>query len=79
MPYFVFQLKKDARDYVQDLNLLDQFENYKDAKQMARSKREELDVDQPGEVKIMFADSQEFAEKKLMERREAPILREWEK
>ena len=79
MPYFVFQLKKDSRDHVQDLNLLDQFENYKEAKQLARNKREELDVDQPGEIKIMFADSLEFAEKKLMEHREAPILREWEK
>jgi hypothetical protein len=30
-------------------------------------------------VKVMFADSELEAEEKLMEKREAPILREWEK
>lgn len=79
MPYFIFQVEKDSRNLVRELKLIDQFESYKDAKNLARNKREELDVDQPDEIKIMFADSQEFAEKKLMENRDAPILREWEK
>ena len=79
MPYFVFQIKKDSRENVQELTLLDQFENYKEAKIMTRNKRKELNVEQPGEIKIMFADNQEYAEKKLTENREAPILREWEK
>lgn len=79
MPYFVFQIKKDSREHVQELTLLDQFENYKEAKTLARDKRTELKVEQPGEIKIMFADDQGYAEKKLTENREAPILREWEK
>lgn len=79
MPYFVFQIEKDARDHVEELILLDQFEHYKDAKNLARSKRAELQVDEPSKIKIMFADSLEYAEKKLTESREAPILREWEK
>ncbi len=79
MPYFVFHIEKDSRDHVQELTLLEQFENYKDAKNLARSKRAEMQVDEPGKIKIMFADTQEYAEKKLSESREAPILREWEK
>lgn len=79
MPYFVFHVEKDSRDHVQELTLLDQFEHYKEAKTLARNKRSELQVDQPGNIKIMFADNQEYAEKKLLETREAPILREWEK
>lgn len=79
MPYFVFELNKNSLGQVKDLNLLDQFETYKEAKNLARDKRKELNVKQPGDIKIMFAESQEFAEKKLMEHREAPILREWEK
>ena len=79
MPYFVFQLDKNSLGQVKDLSLLDQFENYKEAKHLAKSKREELNVKQPDDIKIMFADSLEIAEKKLMEHREAPILREWEK
>ena len=79
MPYFVFHIEKDSRGHVDQLTLLDQFENYKEAKNLARSKRAEMQVDEPGKVKIMFADTQEFAEKKLSENREAPILREWEK
>ena len=79
MPYFVFQIEKDSRNQIDELILLDQFEHYKDAKNLARSKRSELKVEEPGKIKIMFADSQEYAEKKLTESREAPILREWEK
>ena len=79
MPYFVFQIEKDARNHVQNLTLLNQFENYKDAKTLARTKRAEMQLDEPGKIKIMFADNQEIAEKKLSESRDAPILREWEK
>ncbi len=79
MPYFVYHLERDSRDQVKELNLLDQFDGYKEAKNLARSKRVELEVAQPGDIKIMFADSQELAEKKLTEHRDAPILREWEK
>jgi hypothetical protein len=31
------------------------------------------------QIKVMFADTELEAEEKLMEKREAPILREWEK
>ena len=79
MPYYVYRLHRDSRDFVKDLDLLDQFESYKDAKELARNKRIELEVKQPRDIKIMFADTQDYAEKKLMEHRDAPILREWEK
>ena len=79
MPYFVFQITKGTDARVRDVQLLDQFEQYKQAKVFAREQRIALDVKNPGDVKIMFADDQEFAEQKLMEQRNAPILREWEK
>ena len=31
------------------------------------------------DIKIMFADHEDMAEAKLIENRDAPILREWEK
>ena len=79
MPYYVFHLKKDSSAKVQEVTLLDQFQSYKGARILARSKRVELNVDQPGNVKIMFAEAEDIAEKKVREHRDAPILREWEK
>ena len=79
MPYFVFHIEKNSRDQLEELTLLNQFESYKDAKNLAREKRAEMQLDEPSKIKIMFADSLEYAEKKLSESRDAPILREWEK
>ena len=79
MPYFIFHLEKGTNGVVRDAELLDQFEEYKQAKNFAREKRSELDVKDAGEVKIMFEDNQDLAKQKVMQNRDAPILREWEK
>ncbi len=79
MPYFVFHLEKGTNGVVRNAELKDQFDEYKDAKQYARKLREELNVKNVSDVKIMFADDSEYAESKLTENRDAPILREWEK
>lgn len=79
MPYFIFHLEKGTNGTVRNAELKDQFDEYKDAKQCARKLRDELKVKDASDIKIMFADSEEYAESKLTENRDAPILREWEK
>ena len=79
MPYFIYQLQKNNLAQIKDVELITQFDDYKEAKNFARDKRAELELKDPGDIKIMFADNEELAEKKLLENRDAPILREWEK
>lgn len=76
MPYFVFHLVRDGRMRLDEINLVDQFDAYKEAKQFARVQRE---LDAGKEIKIMFEEDASMAESKLAEQRDAPILREWEK
>jgi len=76
MPYFVFHLVRDGRMRLDEINLVDQFDAYKEAKQFAPAQRE---LDTGKEIKIMFEEDASMAESKLAEQRDAPILREWEK
>ena len=76
MPYFVFHLVRDGRMRLDEINLVDQFDAYKEAKQFAHAQRE---LDTGKEIKIMFEEDASMAESKLAEQRDAPILREWEK
>ena len=76
MPYIVFHLVRDGRMRLDEINLVDQFDAYKEAKQFARAQRE---LDAGKEIKIMFEENAAMAESKLAEQRDAPILREWEK
>ena len=76
MPYFVFHLVRDGRMRLDEINLVDQFDAYKEAKQFARAQRE---LDTGKEIKIMLEEDESMAESKLAEQRDAAILREWEK
>ena len=78
MPYFVFFLNKGTNGIIRDAQLLNQFDDYKQAKQFARNKRAQDDVKQASDIKIMFADNIDHAEHRLLENRDAPVLREWE-
>lgn len=79
MPYFVFHLTKGTNGAVRSAEFQDSFDDYKQAKAFARQMREELEVKDASDIKIMFADNEEMAESRLTENRDAPILREWEK
>ncbi len=79
MPYFVFRITPGSTPLVKDLDLLDQFDRFQDAKRFARARRAELEPDSRVTIKVMFAASQLEAEEKLQEHREPPILQEWEK
>lgn len=77
MPYFVY--KVDNNIVVKNLELLNEFENFKEAKSFAKEKRTEFPDLPPEAIKVMFAKNKLDAEEQLQEHREAPILMEWEK
>lgn len=79
MPYFVYKIIPGPTQMVKQLEQLTQFEVFKDAMQHARSLRAELGADTNITIKVIFAATPLEAEERLMEHREAPILREWEK
>ncbi len=78
MPYFVYKISEGATALIKNLEKLDEFEGYKDAKNRARELRPEL-VNDKTLVRVVFADNALHAEEMLMEKREQPIMQEWEK
>ena len=78
MPYFVYKIT-DSNSNQQALDLQTSFDAYRDARDLARSMRTELDTGDSVIFKIIFADNEQEAEARLTETRDAPILREWEK
>ncbi|HEY9199836.1 MAG TPA: hypothetical protein VIR60_10755 [Gammaproteobacteria bacterium] len=79
MPYFVYKIAPGPTPMVKRLELLTQFESFHDAKNHARTLRAELGTGTEFIIKVIFAATPLEAEERLMEHREAPILREWEK
>ena len=79
MPYYVYKIMPSVGNLVKNLELLENFENYKDAKQLVKQERIDQDADDQSTFKVMFAETELEAEEKLMERREDTIVREWEK
>ncbi len=79
MPYYVYKILPGPTKLVSTLEKLEQYDTFKEAKNYARSLRAELSADDNTRIKVMFAETELEAEEQLMEKREAPILREWEK
>jgi len=79
MPYYVYRIKPGPAKMVRNLELLSEFADYKEAKNYAREQRATQTAADDSTVKVMFADNQLLAEEQLMENREQPIVREWEK
>ncbi len=79
MPYFVYKIKPAVSNLVKNLEMLQDFEAYKEARNFVKDERQKLSDEDKTEYKIIFADNALQAEEKLMEKRDAPILREWEK
>ena len=78
MPYYIFQIKPASNAIVKPLNLVTAFEHYREAKAEIRKLRSEQAI-RNIEYKMIFAESELEAESLLQEKREAPILMEWEK
>ena len=79
MNYFIYKITQMPGNMVKQLEKMDRFESYKEAKKKVKQLRN----DQPSEAlslyKIIFAESELAAEEQLQEKREAPIIQEWEK
>tara|TARA_B110000014_G_C19971581_1_gene502964 strand:- start:672 stop:902 length:231 start_codon:yes stop_codon:yes gene_type:complete len=76
MPYFVFKYQ-DSK--FRSVDHIETFETYKEAKTLAKDLRIKHSPNNPNQYKVIFAQDMLEAEMLVLEKREAPILREWEK
>jgi len=80
MPYYVFKMSSpEGMELVKNLELIGDYESFRDAKNFAKSQRSELDSADTTQVKVMYADNQLLAEEQLMVHREKPVVMEHEK
>ncbi|MEE9303335.1 MAG: hypothetical protein V3U84_06075 [Thiotrichaceae bacterium] len=78
MPYYVFKITQPT-ELVKNLDFQDVFEEYREARTLARDLRKSLPLDSGVTVKMLHAVNQLAAEEILMEKREEKIVMEWEK
>lgn len=79
MPYFIYKVTQSSAPMDRRIEFQHRFDVYKEAKLKARSLRAGQQAEDKNDIKIIFADNEDEAEKRLTEVREAPILKEWEK
>ena len=79
MPYYVYRITDSAAGLVKQLDLLGTFENYREAKLLTKETRSNMDGSEAAQIKVMFADNELAAEEQLQEKRDKPIVMEWEK
>lgn len=79
MPYYIYQIEQSAGAVVKKLQLVNSFDNYKQAKSEIRRLRVSQQQLEDGQWQMIFAESELQAEELLQEKREAPVLMEWEK
>ncbi len=79
MPYFLYRIsRRDPLDLVPELELLQTCDAFKAAKNEARRLRQEAPAE--GTVyKVIFAENPLQAEERLLEKREKPVLMEYER
>jgi hypothetical protein len=79
MSYYLFKISsRDKLDLVKNLELLQVFDAFKAARNEAKKRRVEQPLDGVT-YKVMFAESQLDAEEKLLEKRDKPVLMEYER
>jgi len=80
MPYFIYKMtSQEGMSLVKNLELISEFDSFKEAKAFAREKRTALAEGSNEMIKVMFAENQLAAEEQLLEHREKPIMMEHEK
>ncbi len=80
MPYYVFNMSSpEGMELVKNVDLIADFESFREAKNFAKTKRAELEKGEVTQVKVMFADNQLLAEEQLLAYREKPVVMEHEK
>lgn len=79
MPYYIYSITPGDTPTAKTLDLINEHDSFRDAKQEVRALR----IEQPSGMnhiyKIIFAGSQGEAEQRLLEVREEPVVKEWEK
>jgi len=79
MPYYLFKIsRRDELELIKHLELLRAFAAFKPAQSEARKLRAEQPQDGVT-YKVMFAESQLAAEEVLLEKRDKPVLMEYER
>ena len=79
MPYYLFKITHpDELGLIKQLDLIDSFDAFRDARNAAKELRAE-GVEEGSSYKVMFAESQLSAEEQLLEKREPPVLMEHER
>ncbi|MFL2549166.1 MAG: hypothetical protein ACJ0QX_02910 [Gammaproteobacteria bacterium] len=76
MSYFVFKYQDNKFRSVEHI---DTFESYKEARTLLKKLRKEESPNNPNAYKLVYAEDMLEAEMLILEKRDAPILREWEK
>ena len=76
MSYFVFEYQNNK---FRSVDHIDTFESFKEAKLLVKELRQKNSPSNPDAYKIVFAEDMLEAEMLILEKRDAPILREWEK
>jgi hypothetical protein len=79
MPYYIYRINQGPTAIFKNLECVAEYADFKEAKSHAHQLREELAAGDSSQYKVMFAQNKLQAEEQLMENREKPILREWEK
>ena len=79
MPYFIYRIDQKPDRLIKKLTLNSKAGSYKDAKRVVKGLRESI-PEESGQIwKIVFAESELQAEELLHQKREKPVLMEWEK
>lgn len=76
MSYFVFKYQNNK---FRSVDHIDTFDSFKEAKLLVKELRQKNSPSNPDAYKIVFAEDMLEAEMLILEKRDAPILREWEK
>ncbi len=79
MPYYVYKISNsDGIGLVKNLQLLEEFQAFRDAKLKVKEMRANSEPDSVFIYKVIFADNQLMAEEQLLEKRKKPTLMEHE-
>jgi len=78
MPYYIYRILSATDSSSKKLEPVSEYENFKTAKQEVRGLRA-ASRDDDVVYKIIFAGNRPEAEQRLLEHREQPIVKEWEK
>ncbi|MDH5546137.1 MAG: hypothetical protein OEZ43_11120 [Gammaproteobacteria bacterium] len=70
MPYYVFKYENSEMARLQPMELLEQFDAFKEASNYAKTKRAELESTSNMIIKVMFGENQVSAEEQLREKRD---------